>query len=461
MRRRLLGLGLFFFGFLSGCGDDSAPPDGSVDPRDASLDASLDGGVRDADRPDAPLPFDAGPLRDVSLRSAITRVQPMTGIVLWEDSWNGDAIKTSDAIALEYAYVPPSSIVTARDTYDWDDFEAFLDRIAGRGHQAVVRFYYVYPGRETAVPEYLKALSDYDETVGNTEGMRTVFPDWTHPELQAFHLQFFERFAERYDRDPRIAFLQVGFGLWGEYHIYDGPRVIGETFPSKAFQTTFLRHLDDVFEELHWSLSIDAASDEYSPFAEDATLRALDFGLFDDSFMHEEHDGYNEESWNFFEHARRYERSPHGGELSYYTDFDQEHALDPEGIHGRTYEQLSARFHVTYMIGNDQPEHQSVARIREAGMANGYKLEVLSFRTGEAISVVEVRNFGIAPLYYDAFVAVNGVRSETSLKGLLPGETRVFTVASGTGASGGGDPELTIACDRLVPGQRIEVRASL
>ena len=192
MRRRLLGLGLFFFGFLSGCGDDSAPTDGSVDPRDASLDASLDGGVRDADRPDAPLPFDAGPLRDVSLRSEITRVQPMTGIVLWEDSWNGDPIKTSDAIALEYAYVPPSSIVTARDTYDWEEFEAFLDRIAGRGHQAVVRFYYVYPGRETAVPDYVKALSDYDETVGSTEGMRTVFPDWTHPELQAFHLQLME-----------------------------------------------------------------------------------------------------------------------------------------------------------------------------------------------------------------------------------------------------------------------------
>jgi hypothetical protein len=456
---RVLGLSGFLFGaLLVGCGDDSAPTDGSVDPRDASLG---DGGVRDAERPDASLPFDAGPLRDVPLRSAITRVQPMTGIVLWEDSWNGDAVKTSDAIALEYAYVPPSSIVTARDTYDWDGFEAFLDRIASRGHQAVVRFYYVYPGRETAVPEYVKALSDYDETVGNTEGMRTVFPDWTHPELQAFHLQFFERFAERYDRDPRIAFLQVGFGLWGEYHIYDGPRVIGETFPSKAFQTTFLRHLDETFDELHWSLSIDAASSEYSPFAEDAALRALDFGLFDDSFMHEEHDGYNEESWNFFEHERRYERSPHGGELSYYTSFDQEHALDPEGIHGRTYEQLSARFHVTYMIGNDQPEHQTVARIREAGMANGYKLEVLSFRVGEAISVVEVHNFGIAPLYYDAFVVVNGVRSETSLKGLLPGQTRVFTVASGTGASGGDDPELTIACDRLVPGQRIEVRAEL
>ena len=135
-----------------------------------------------------------------------------------------------------------------------------------------MRFYYVYPGEETAVPDYLKALPDYDETVGSTEGMRTVFPDWTHDELRRVHLQFYERFAARYDEDARIAFLQTGFGLWGEYHIYDGPRVIGETFPSEAFQAEFVRHLDAQFDTLHWSLSIDAAADEYSPFANDAAL---------------------------------------------------------------------------------------------------------------------------------------------------------------------------------------------
>ncbi|MEZ4246878.1 MAG: hypothetical protein R3B99_01350 [Polyangiales bacterium] len=457
MRRLPYGFLLLLLAFA--CGDDDTPDMDASTGRDAGerdaapADASVpDGGTP----PDAPLPFDAGPLREVSLTSDITRVQPMTGLVLWEESWNGDAIKTSDAIALEYAYVRPSSIVTARDTYDWSGFDAFLDRIAGRGHQAVVRFYYVYPGEETAVPDYLKALPDYDETVGSTEGMRTVFPDWTHEELRRFHLQFYERFAARYDDDPRIAFLQTGFGLWGEYHIYDGPRVIGETFPSEAFQAEFVRHLDAQFDTLHWSLSIDAAADEYSPFANDAALRALDFGLFDDSFMHEEHAGYNEASWGFFGYARRYERSPHGGELSYYSDFDQEHALDVAGIYGRTYEELSARFHVSYMIGNDQPEHQSDARIREAGLANGYKFEVLSFRVGDAISVVEVRNFGVAPIYYDAFVAVNGVRSTQSLKGLLPGQVGVFTVASG-----GDDPVLTIECDRLVAGQRIEFRARL
>lgn len=452
MRAARLVLGLSLCIWSSGCGGDDDPP--------------ADGGRGDAAAPDARVPEDAGadggspldggPMRDLSVRSAITRVQPMTGIVLWESSWNGDPIKRSDAVSLEYAYVAPDSIVTARETYDWSGFDAFLDRIASREHQAIVRFYYTYPGRETTVPAYIKALPDYEETVGTSEGRRTVFPDWRHAELQRFHLELFERFAARYDRDPRIAFLQVGFGLWAEYHIYDGPRTLGEQFPSKAFQTTFLRHLASQLTELHWSVSIDAASSMYSPFAEDAELRALRFGLFDDSFMHEGHGGYNESSWRFFDHERRVERSPHGGELSYYTAYDQEHALDVEGIHGRTYEALSARFGITYMIGNDQPNHQSVERIRDAGLANGYKLEVLAFRASETHAEVDVRNFGIAPLYYDAWVAVDGVRANESLRGLLPGQTRTYAVAAG-----GASPTLTIECDRLVAGQRIEFRADL
>ena len=55
-----------------------------------------------------------------------------------------------------------------------------------------------------------------------------------------------------------------------------------------------------------------------------------------------------------------------------------------------------------------------------------------------------------------AVAAVNDVRSERSLKGLLPGETRTDEIASG-----GSSPKLTIACDRLVPGQAIEYDANL
>jgi hypothetical protein len=67
-----------------------------------------------------------------------------------------------------------------------------------------------------------------------------------------------------------------------------------------------------------------------------------------------------------------------------------------------------------------------------------------------------VTNTGVAPIYYDAFVAVNTVRTGVSLKYLQQGETRQFTVASG-----GAEPKLTIECDRLVPGQRITFDADL
>src|SRR5690606_12348267 len=144
-----------------------------------------------------------------------------------------------------------------------------------------------------------RALPGYEKTIGISEGRETCFPDWRNEELKRFHLEFYREFAERYDDDPRVACLQTGFGLWAGYHIYDGPREIGRTFPSKDVQETFFHLMDASFKELPWNISIDAANPEYTPFAAKPELKQLAFGLFDDSFMHEDHDGYNTESWNF------------------------------------------------------------------------------------------------------------------------------------------------------------------
>jgi hypothetical protein len=113
-------------------------------------------------------------------------------------------------------------------------------------------------------------------------------------------------------------------------------------------------------------------------------------------------------------------------------------------------------FHVTFMICEQWPRWTTARRLREHGMACGYRFEVTAFEAGPSASRVTVSNVGVAPLYYDAFVAVNGVRAKGSLKGLLSGESRRFEVTSG-----GGRPKLAIECDRLVPGQRIEFQADL
>ena len=389
---------------------------------------------------------------DIPINQNITSVQPMTGIVYWRGSYTN-----TDAISLEFSYMLYNQVVSDSGVYHWDVVENYLNDIASRHHQAVFRFRYTYVGKQTAVPNYIKNLPDYHETVGTSEGQTTWFPDWTCNELKRFTLEFYTQFAQRYDQDPRLAFLETGFGLWAEYHIYDGPFILGVTFPDKDFQATFFRHLDSTFIHTPFMVSIDAASLEtqphYTPFYDHPELLAIPFGLFDDSFMHDtfgQPGEYNTESWNFF-NRNRYQEAPAGGEFSYYSTYDQRHVLDwPNGPYGHPFEYFANAFHITFIIGADQPEYQSAERIKQASLAAGYKFKIVSFKSKPDSSVVVVKNVGVAPFYYDAYVAVDSVRSPVSLKLLEPGDTLVCPVSAGNA-----NPQLTIESDRLVAGQTI------
>jgi hypothetical protein len=389
-------------------------------------------------------------LRPVPLSAKITTVQPMTGIVLWSD--NDEAAKAP--VQLEYCYLRYDQVVREKGKYDWDAVEKLLAEIAGRKHQAVLRWHDTYVGKPTGVPAYIKALSDYRETTGKSEKKDTGFPDWSNAEWQAFVLDFFTTFTEKYDQDARLAFVQVGFGLWAEYHIYDGPMKLGSTFPSIEYQETFAKHLAKQFRHTPWMISIDAAGD-HTPFAKNEKLRGLSFGVFDDSFNHAKHKQENEPNWNTFG-GDRWKTAPAGGEFSFFTPKDQKDALAPKGPHGIPFADHAARFHVSFIIGDAQPKYQKADRLRESGLACGYRFKVKRFAVSATASEVEVENVGVAPIYHPAFPAVNGVRAKGSLQGLLPGESKVFKVAAG-----GDKPALTIESDRLVPGQRIEFEADL
>lgn len=390
----------------------------------------------------------------VPLQSAVTGVQPMTGITLWTN--NEKSLTEKDKFQLEFAYLLYSDVCKEKDVYDWSSLDNLLEEVASRGHQLVLRYRYTYVGQVCAVPDYIKAWPGYEETVGKSEGRDTGFPDWRCEELQRFHLDFYRRLAERYDNDPRVAFVQTGFGLWAEYHIYDGPRIIGQTFPSHEFQETFFKEMDKYFKNGTWSISKDAAPRLYSPFEEKPELLDLRFGIFDDSFMHETHHEYNRDCLLFFNVEERYKTAPCGGEFSYYTRYDQQHTLDTAGMYGRKFEDEVAKYHMTYINGNDQPRYQTMERFKEASMSMGYKFHIRDFRVKGNEAAVLIANTGVAPIYRDAYVAVGGVRGEYSLKNLLPGE-EVWIRVKGKGVSAEAVPQ--IECDHLVPGQKIEYDA--
>ena len=389
----------------------------------------------------------------VPLQSAITHVQPMTGIVLWNTSGSNK----KEYVQLEFSYMLYNDVCKEKDVFDWTPMDKLLKEVAARGHQAVVRFRYTYPGYSCAVPDYIKEWPGYEATNGKSEGRKTEFPDWRCEELQRFHMEFHRRFAERYDKDPRLAFVETGFGLWAEYHIYDGPCVIGKTFPSHEFQAQFLPKMDEWFQDTPWLFSIDAADSKYAPFHKQKELLDLRFGNFDDSFMCEDWSGYNYSSWKFFGEDR-YKKAPLGGEFSYYTSYDQKHVLDKEGMYGRVFEDMVAKVHMTFIIGNDQPGKQTPERIAEAAMSMGYRFEIRDFQVKEGEkAAVRIANVGVAPIYRDAFVQVEGVRGDLNLRTLMPGdEAWVIIPCPATTAS-----RPSIACDHLVSGQEIQYQADI
>lgn len=424
----------------------------------------------------------AGNWSSVKLKQSVSGVQPMTGLVLWTDL-SADLYSTyGQSHALEYSYVAPCKVVTgcADDgtiQYDWTYLENMLNDIKSRNHQAVLRFFYVYPGEKmvdnnkgtTAVPAYIKALPDYHETYKKVKGDgETWYADWSNSELKRFTKQFYTDFAARYGNDPRIAFLEVGFGHWAEYHIYDdnGTDIqFGKNFPTKEYQKEFFLHLSQVMP-IPWAISIDAASDEYTPFTQDAELQALHFGLFDDSFMHQNHeigskDGYNEECWNAMG-TDRWQNGVCGGEISYYKSSDQKNFTNPAGMYGHTWEEMAKKYHISFMIANDNPGGKNAwnnaARFRECSMAAGYRFAVTDCETDGTSTRLTVENRGVAPLYRDAYFAVGSVRSEQSLKGLLPGASIQVTVAAPLllDADGNAANAPEIACDYILGTQKIE-----
>ena len=463
-------------GLLVACNNGPVPPD--PDPDDTTK-VPVDTSKVPVDTTTVPVdttttPPDTSSLQGLRIVSTLTHVQPMTGLVLWPDQARSKDATFNQSISLEYSYCLPNKVVTGKQgdqiQYDWTWFENLLDDIASRNHQAIVRFRYEYPNGSdaggprgsTAVPQYIKDRSDYNETYSANPGGDgpTYYADWSNTELQWFTKQFYTDFAARYGNDPRIAFLEVGFGHWAEYHIYGTPLRLGVNFPSKPYQREFLLHVANVMP-IPWLISIDAADDSYTPIVGSSELMALTFGTFDDSFMHQNHEGgYNEECWQALGQGKRWKTGVCGGEISYYSSRDQRGFLNPAGLYGHTWEEQAAKYHITFMIANDAPgtTYGTPERFLEAGLASGYRLKVTSAQVLPSCTRVRVTNAGVAPVYKEVYFAIDNTRSTESLRGLQPGETREVTVDVPLTSS---SQRLHVVSDAILPTQTIEFEADI
>ncbi len=376
---------------------------------------------------------------------------PLCGIVLWGSNTEMDRYGSS--ITLEFSYFYYSDVASDDPaggySYDWSVVDEFVDTAKGRGHHAIVRFRDTDPELEPAkksLPDSLwvgARTARYDEGIEGASQKTVVFPDWTNPALANFIIGFYRELAERYpDQGTGLGYVEVGFGLWAEYHIDYGnlsdfsdaqtsvkEGAYGRLFPSRADQVRILGAIDACLTNVPWGISIDAADTDFGPYAATPPADAPGFGLFDDSLLQAAWKTENRKNWDFFGDRRN--ASHNGGEFSYYTEADQRNALRlPGGPNGYSLVDASRECRLSFVIGDGQTEYRTPSEIAAAGARLGYSLTVLSVEPDAGAATVLVRNDGVASVTYDVYATFGGEPSGGSLKGLLPGNERSLVVPS-------------------------------
>ncbi len=146
--------------------------------------------------------------------AAQTNAMPLKGV---ERSLTG-----KDTIDWGYIYL--SHLMTGPNEFNWDYVEAKLNRSSSLGKQLILRPIMDAWSTQPALPLY---LTNSPGAVFKVENSFTIggypkgglIPVYTNAETRAAMINFIRAFAERYDGDPRLGFVEAGIlGPHGEWY---------------------------------------------------------------------------------------------------------------------------------------------------------------------------------------------------------------------------------------------------
>ncbi|NUR70382.1 MAG: DUF4832 domain-containing protein [Hamadaea sp.] len=302
--------------------------------------------------------------------------------------------------SMEWFYLPLRDVMTGPRHFDWTALERRLNDIAGRGHQAVFRFYLDYPGQPTGIPQYLLdqglVTHAYDDFGNN--GV-SVSPDYDDPRLVTALEEFIAAFGRRYDGDPRIGFITLGLiGFWGEWHTWphDGWTLPENWMPDTAVLTKVLTGYDNAFDRTRLLARYP------SPQNKDLAM-----GYHDDSFAFET---LPPTSWHFVQRlidegvTGKWRTEPIGGELRP----EIQSCLWDEPVSCAQYEDFTesvAQTHASWLLNQAAFAGAGYTgdkyfRALEASKSLGYELTVTEAAVGPGRVSVRIANRGTAPFYY-------------------------------------------------------------
>ncbi len=389
-----------------------------------------------------------------------TRNNPLKGMMT-SYLWGPPANDFPDQ--LEFVYLPMKDVWGPEGPTLETGFEPLLQAAAERGHQLVMRVYVDYPTKPYGLPPHLEGdvpCQPYTDHGGGCS------PDYDHPALVEAMVGLLSALGTTYDGDPRLAVVQVGLlGHWGEWHTWPHP----EWFPSAETQAALLHAADDAFAITQVQLRKPAV---HSPQAA--------VGYHDDSFAHST---LGDVEWFFWNQVLaagdgdKWKSHMMGGELRPELQslcFQEDYTL---GLNAQDPLECIGTTHASYLLNYKAFNEEGTGYVgverenaESAALSMGYqfeltgaKLTLSGMHEGQVNTTltVDVTQTGVAPFYYDLFVSIrrpNGdvlATHETSLKGLLPGQTQTLVFELGMLPIVPEPFDVHLSSPMLLPGQTV------
>ncbi len=331
--------------------------------------------------------------------------------------------------SLEFSYFPIRDLMPGPTKFEWSSLEKKLADAQSRGRQLVLRLYLEYPGKKTAVPQFLIDRG-LELTKYRVDDQNNITPDYSDPRLLTAMESLIVAFGKQYDGDPRIGFITMGvLGHWGEWHTYPQEKL----FASKLVQSKIMDAFENSFGKTRILMRYPAGDDQvtYAP------NRSRPFGYHDDSFAWATRaTGKANDEW-FYESVLqaagpaaidKWKTQPIGGEIRpevWGTVFD----VPGSAPRGQEFDRCVQETHVSWLLDSGMfgiGKNSSSTRIANATVQiqrMGYELHVseATIEINPTIAEIDspthlqtkqnlkhrlkvklkIENRGVAPFYYD------------------------------------------------------------
>jgi len=164
-----------------------------------------------------------------------------------------DAGPIHQPYTMAFQYVAWRELEPAEGAFRFAEWEKSWDSPAGRDKHIVFRVYVDYPRKPSGLPDWLRMAGVKETAYADHGGGKS--PDYDDPRMIAGMERLIAALGERYNKHPRIAFIQLGLlGFWGEWHTYPSVKLYASpeterrvidayrrAFPDKSLMVRYAR----------------------------------------------------------------------------------------------------------------------------------------------------------------------------------------------------------------------------